>query len=340
MSEIKVFNADCFEILPTIPDNSIDLVLIDPPYNIGKDKKWDKWKKVSEYVEFMGQAFKEAERVLKPNGSMYFFHNDFMQIVELQNYINNNTSFEFKSFITWHKSNFRTPIWKNPTDKSNLRSWFNVCEYCLYYTFQDSTGLKEVKHNVENFKELREYSKKIHEFIGLSKKDIINKIGGRADHFFRYSSTQFELPTEDTYNELIKEFNIDNYKDFKEYTELRNMYDKKMEEYEELIEGYEASRYTHNLDKEHNNIWHSEEQNKKKIHSCQKPLDILKRIILTSTHEGDEVLDFFGGVMSTGVACIETNRNFIGVEKDKKHFEDGYKRLVEAKERKENIINE
>lgn len=79
-------------------DNSIDLVLIDPPYNIGKDK-WDKWESVNDYVEFMGKVFKEIERVLKPNGSFYFFHNDFLQIVELQNWININSNFVFKSFL-------------------------------------------------------------------------------------------------------------------------------------------------------------------------------------------------------------------------------------------------
>ena len=91
----ELYNDNCLNKFKDIPDKSVDLVLIDPPYNIGKDV-WDKWPTVEAYVEFMGQVFKECERVLKPNGSFYWFHNDFLQIVELQNWINRNTNFIFK----------------------------------------------------------------------------------------------------------------------------------------------------------------------------------------------------------------------------------------------------
>ena len=71
--KIQLFKGDCLEIMKNIESDSINLVLIDPPYNIGKDKKWDKWKTVDAYVEFMGQVFLECQRVLKSNGSFYFF---------------------------------------------------------------------------------------------------------------------------------------------------------------------------------------------------------------------------------------------------------------------------
>ena len=90
------------------------------------------------------QFFKECERVLKDNGSFYFFHNDFLQIVELQNWLNKNSRFIFNSIIHWNKPNTRCLSWKNPSQESKLRSWFNSVEYCLYYTFQDETGLTTV----------------------------------------------------------------------------------------------------------------------------------------------------------------------------------------------------
>jgi len=74
----KIYLGDCLDILPSIPDKSINLIVIDPPYNIGKDKSLDKWKSVNLYVEFMGKVFAECQRVLKDNGSFYFFHNDFL----------------------------------------------------------------------------------------------------------------------------------------------------------------------------------------------------------------------------------------------------------------------
>lgn len=316
----KLYHGDCLEKIKLLDDKSVDLIVIDPPYNI-KKAKWDSWKTVDDYVKFMGKVFLQCQRVLKDNGSFYFFHNDFLQIVELQNWINKNTNFIFNSFIIWDKGDFRALSWKNPSEKNNLRSWFNTCEYCLYYTFQDETGLSKVMLDVNNFKSLREYSKQIQDFIGLKLKQINTILGHRkAEHFFYHSSTQWGLCVEETYNELIKVFNIDKYEGFKTYEELK-------QEYEELRQEYEELRYTHNLDKNHKNIWVSNERNNGKLHSCQKPLDILERIIKTSSNKGDIVLDCFMGSGSTGVGALNTNRKFIGIELDENYFNIAKQRI-------------
>lgn len=64
------------------------------------------------------------------------------------------------------------------------------------------------------------------------------------------------------------------------------------------------------------------------IHPTQKPVDLLKYLLFTYTNEGDTVLDFTMGSGSTGVACKETNRNFIGIELDEKYFEIAKERLT------------
>ena len=69
---------------------------------------------------------------------------------------------------------------------------------------------------------------------------------------------------------------------------------------------------------------------KNKFHPTQKPVALLEYLIKTYTNEGDLVLDFTCGSGSTGVACLNTNRNFIGIELDEKYFKI-------AKERMENI---
>ena len=58
-----------------------------------------------------------------------------------------------------------------------------------------------------------------------------------------------------------------------------------------------------------------------KLHPTQKPVDLLKYLILTYTDEGDVVLDNCMGSGSTGIACLETGRNFIGIEKDDHYFQ-------------------
>ena len=68
---------------------------------------------------------------------------------------------------------------------------------------------------------------------------------------------------------------------------------------------------------------------KGRLHPTQKPIDLLEYLINTYTDEGDLVLDFTMGSGSTGVACQNTNRDFIGIELDESYFEIAKKRLDE-----------
>ena len=65
----------------------------------------------------------------------------------------------------------------------------------------------------------------------------------------------------------------------------------------------------------------------KKIHPTQKPVTLLEYLIKTYTNENDTVLDFTMGSGSTGVACKNLNRNFIGIEKDEKYFDIAKQRI-------------
>lgn len=67
-----------------------------------------------------------------------------------------------------------------------------------------------------------------------------------------------------------------------------------------------------------------------RIHPTQEPVALLEYLIKTYTNEGETVLDNCMGSGSTGVACINTNRNFIGYELDEKYFEIAEKRLNEC----------
>ncbi len=65
------------------------------------------------------------------------------------------------------------------------------------------------------------------------------------------------------------------------------------------------------------------------LHPTQKPVALLEYLIKTYTIEGETVLDNCMGSGSTGIACINTKRNFIGIEKDDKYFEIAKKRIEE-----------
>jgi DNA modification methylase len=69
------------------------------------------------------------------------------------------------------------------------------------------------------------------------------------------------------------------------------------------------------------------------LHKTQKPLELVKFLIKTYTNEGDTVLDNTMGSGTTGVACVNTNRKFIGIEKDENYFKIAVERINKQKER-------
>lgn len=66
------------------------------------------------------------------------------------------------------------------------------------------------------------------------------------------------------------------------------------------------------------------------LHPTQKPVALMEYLIKTYTNEGNTVLDNCMGSGTTGVACVKTNRNFIGIELDEKYFDISKKRIEEA----------
>lgn len=109
-----------------------------------------------------------------------------------------------------------------------------------------------------------------------------------------------------------------------------------MLKYSDLRLEYEKLRNVHKVDKEHCNIWRYSNitSSNKRRHPCQKPLPLLERIIRVSSNEGGVVLDCFMGSGSTGVACVNTGRDFIGIERDTGYFESAKEWISEAVEEK------
>lgn len=81
----------------------------------------------------------------------------------------------------------------------------------------------------------------------------------------------------------------------------------------------------------------NKEDKKKYKHPTIKPLDIIKNLIINSSQENDTILDCFMGSGSTGVACVNTNRNFIGIELDENYFNIAKKRIEEAEKTEEQL---
>jgi site-specific DNA-methyltransferase (adenine-specific) len=87
-----------------------------------------------------------------------------------------------------------------------------------------------------------------------------------------------------------------------------------------------ARTYTHKYPKSILKVSNANQNGR--VHPTQKPVGLMEYLIKTYTREGETVLDFAMGSGTTGVACINTNRRFIGIEKDEAYFDIAEKRIV------------
>jgi DNA modification methylase len=194
-----------------------------------------------------------------------------------------------------------------------------MAEYCLFYTFQDETGLTTVMLDTNNFSTLRQYFKKYQEALGLNLHEINRALGHRkAEHAFYWKTTQWDLPTKETYQELEK-LPL-------EYDFIRREYEDLRREYEDLRREYEDLRYTFNNQKTNHSVWNYEIA-EKHGHVTPKPVRLIENILKHSSNEGDIIFDPMMGSGTTGVACCNLNRNFIGIEKDAEYFKIAQERI-------------
>ena len=309
---VELMQGDCLELMQAIPDKSVDLVLTDPPYNIGKAK----WDKIPNYIEWCGKWFKECERLLKDNGSFYFWHNDMVQIAQLMEWIRQNTALVFKRLIVWDK--FHGSQWNQLNAivySDDNRNYSKQAEYCLFYTFQDETGLSQVLKNPA-FYGLQKYFKDERKKTGATATELDRIMGIKASYCYWEKPTthEYRIPDEKNYAALQRRFGVDAF----------------LREYESLRREYEALRYTFN-NADLPSVWQHEPM-KQNGHITPKPVKLLENIVNTSSNPGDTILDCFMGSGSTGVACVNTNRNFIGIELDVDYFAIAQKRIDEAQQ--------
>ncbi len=74
MIDWRIVQGDCLDVMPSLPDSSVGLILTDPPYYRVKNEPWDKqWDSPAKFIEWFGLLCAEWQRALKPNGSLYVF---------------------------------------------------------------------------------------------------------------------------------------------------------------------------------------------------------------------------------------------------------------------------
>ena len=297
-NKIKLYKGDCLIESDKIESGSVDLILTDLPYgNMNTDggrklgiNGWDLAIEPKKVYEI-------ANRILRKNGKMVLFSQE-PYTTKLITEATPNIPFNYRA--TWEKDNFAVSLGA----KVNMLS------------FTEDILVFSKKYDIENLHPLRNYAKNIMQFIGLSLKQINSKLGHRkAEHFFYLKSTQFELCKKESYLDLIRVFSIENMDGFLNYTELESINKK----YESTFNLWEGKKYKSNILKY--------KKDYDGHHPTQKPVLLLEDLIKTFSNENDLVVDLTMGSGSTGVACKNTNRNFIGIEQDENYFNIAKERI-------------
>lgn len=137
-----LYLGDCVDVLSQIEDKTQQAIIIDPPYNIGKDT----WDIIPDYYNWLGNIIEILETKLRDNGTFVIFHNDFRMLSKIDDEIQKRTSLNLVNFMIWNKR-FEGSKKKGFLDgyivKEQLNSFNKMAEYFMFYTFDNSWKLKK-----------------------------------------------------------------------------------------------------------------------------------------------------------------------------------------------------
>ena len=301
---MRLINGDCLVEMDKLIDEGVkvDLILTDIPYGTVKGLTLNGWENEStdwDTVLPTKEMFDCCEKLLRMNGTCILFSQE-PYTSYLRQFKPQNLPFIYPLY--WLKDHFANPFMSGKAPVSYV---------------EDLTVYRK-KHDSDNKHPLRVYAQQLLSEMNMTYKDIEKVLGHRrAEHFFyRVGSSQFALCTKETYTELINTFNIDKLPCFKPYDELEEINSKFNSKFNLYGNKYKSNVLEYPKSYNH-------------YHPTEKPVELLEDLILTYSDTGDMVLDFTMGSGSTGVACLQTNRKFIGIELDETYFKIAQERCKE-----------
>ena len=305
----KIYNEDCLKGAERIPSGSVDLILTDPPYGTVKNapKNWTVGNKASHgWDEAVNpeDLFGVANRILRRNGRLVLFSQE-PYTSRLITEAHPNIPFSYR--MIWEKNDFANALLVNKAPVS-------------YY--EDILVFSKT-HDTEGLHPLRAYFKKVRQYIPATTGEINKALDNvMSSHYFT-NGAQFSIPVERDYDKLIQVFSIDKMQGFKTFTELKPIDVQFKKDLPSTFNLWEGNKYKSNILKY--------KKDYDGYHPTQKPVALLEDLIKTFSNEGDTVVDLTMGSGSTGVACKNTKRNFIGFELDENHFNIANERIEQIK---------
>jgi len=291
VNEIK--NADCIDGLKKLPDNSVDLVIADPPYFKTVNESWDyEWRTVEDYIDWCCEWLEELSRVTKISGSFYlfgYFRNLAYVVPEIE-----SRGFEVRQQIVVDKG--MQAVSGRAT--KDYRLFPNTVE-SIAFSMYDSRPVVKKFLNLMN-KEAGLSSTEINERLGAKTG------GGGLWSIYAGDNIMGKVPPKHKWEKLqeIFAFKIP----------------------------HSDVRPTFNTEMGISNVWTDVDFYKEdREHPTQKPLPLIKRLIKASSDEDMTVLDPFAGSGTTAVAARELDRNYVCFEIDEEYYEKAQNRLTQSR---------
>ncbi|MGR2765927.1 DNA-methyltransferase [Vibrio campbellii] len=304
-----VVEGDSLEVLRKIPDNSISLILTDPPYHATKKKNIygdTQFAKDNEYLDWMAMYAVEWRRILKPNGSLFCYCDSSMS-ARLE--VLFSEQFNILSHVVWTKPNAPGfDGWKGKMKKENLRQWYGHSERIIFAEPAQEGNLHRSPFG--------QYLREKRTASGLSGHQLTEMTGayGKVNHGGAVSNWEAgrNTPSRDQYSKICTAI-------------LSTGKVDSMLPYEDIIRPFIIDGT-----KEFTDVWNFESVRPYKgKHPAEKPIDMLKHAIAATTYSDDIVLDCFGGSGSTAVAARLLNRKSVTIEIESDWVESIVNRLTD-----------
>ena len=320
--DIMLIKGDCTFEHKVIKDGSVDLILTDLPYGIMqpnhngkaykqmyKDKlKWD-------YSIEPSKIFDIANRILRKNGKMVLFSQEpYTSKLIIQQI--HNIPFNYK--MIWDKKKFGSHLKCNNAP-------LGFFEEILVFKKQECYDAKHPLRDILE-KYVVKYGKAF--IINLFKledrysSDLSASV--HASYKFGFNTAKrFDFFDKKMFDYLSKHIDF-----IESYDELKSIHIEYQEKYKSTFNLWERGKFKSNI------LEYKKDYDG--LHPTQKPILLLEDLVKTFSNENDLVVDLTMGSGSTAIACMNTNRNFIGIEKDFNYFDVSKKRVEEK--RKENDL--
>lgn len=290
-----IYNLDCLEGMKNIPEESIDLVIADPPYWKVIGEKWDyQWRTEDDYIAWSLNWIEMVSKLLRKGGSFYcfgYFRTLALLVPHLEKF-----GLELRQQIIIDKGI------KSVSGRATKRykMFPNVTESILFIIKDNKKFIKPFLK--ERQAALKLTSKQINEALGVKSN------GGGMWSIYTGKNVCEQFPTQEIWEKLSKvlDFQLD----------------------------YDKIAQTYNAQMGYTDVWRDIDfYSEERFHPTQKPIELIKRLIRASSNEKDIVFDPFTGCASTQLAAIDLNRQYLGFEINKDYFFAAKKRIKERRNR-------